>query len=212
MTFHEIVLRARHLLAEPDEGFLTNEEFMDWANDCSVDLAMRLPPITLHDLEATSDWDITTATMTITLPTNVLKPIQFRIVDTRNAEIMFPDDYEYITNTLIGMEISSFYYGKRWGNNISFSSLPVNKVLRLYYIKRPAIIVSDRDIPEFPVEVQIHLFPQYLAMEASTKLKDTANANHFKIEYEMRLQEMVKKYKGKRAQQVNMSQIGENWE
>ena len=67
MTFREIVLRARHLIAEPDEGFLTNEEFMDWINDCHIDLAMRLPMRALRLLQTTSDWDITTATFTITV-------------------------------------------------------------------------------------------------------------------------------------------------
>jgi hypothetical protein len=212
MTFAEIEYAARQLIAEPEQGFLKSAEFMTWLNDVQIDLALRLPTRALRKIQSFTDWAINTTTLTVTLPSDLLKLVQWRIHDDRDIGSFFPDSYEEMGEILRGMKIEYYYTGEQWGDTITFSNLPINSTLRLYYIKRPTIIVRTGDIPEFPEDIQRLLMPTYLAKMASIKLDDVNKYNLHTLEYEKRLNMVQNRYKGREFDQIGMDDRGKDWD
>lgn len=215
MTFAELEQKARQNVAEPDAGFLTKEEFIGWANDCMLlELAIKLPRRALRKLQTKAKSTISSSDYTYTLPSDFQKFIQFRVVDDtetgENVISFYPNDFEEADNIQLATGISNFYQGRMWGEEITFSDLPVGKILILYYIKRPTRIVEDADIPEFPEEIQM-LIPYYMAFRAANKLGDTQRFTINRSLYEEGLMTIIKKYEGQKIEQVKMNTTDRKW-
>jgi len=154
MTFSELETAVRHLL---DEEVVANSHWSStrlklWINEAQVDIARRLPAPLLTQLAETDKQNLAAGQAEYIFDKEFLK-ISNIIAYSRNAPILpleyinaFSDNANYIPTT-------TNPFTNVFGQTVTVYPTPIATIINglvVYYIRPPADMVNNGDLPEVP--------------------------------------------------------------
>ncbi len=189
MTVGEVLSRARSLVAEPTDGFYTDQELLLWLNEGVRQLAMELPREVLKDLVETTTLSVDT-TGECELPENFLRLLDVRVEEYKIY--LYQNRLYYDSYRMSVADMNTCYLGELIGNKLKFHTQPYDlgapSEVEIVYVRKPVTYTDLNDVLEID-DIACDLLPYYLASLMSAK--DKESPQYFEAKFEIMKQKII---------------------
>lgn len=167
-TLIQLKERAKSFGRDTSGGFVTDQDYADWANEASYDLAARLH---LFDKEVSG----TTATNEIALPP-ASNPALIQLDQlTLAAEIVTFVDPDVFSRAVTNNATFGFTIGRIYADVIRLLPTPkVGTAYVMHYKMLPAEMVNGTDVVTLPAHLERKLVAYMVAMERQKSNEDAS--------------------------------------
>lgn len=177
-TFVQLQNRTYAVIRDPSKVFVLLSEVKDWLNEAQLEIAARLRCIDKELSDTFAD-----ATGVEPVPADFVDIEGFRI---GTADVVFVDSQSFwgAKDESLTLEEPAAYLGRIFGGNFEVYPAPAAATAyKLRYIRKPATLSGDSDVPEIPEEWHVHM-TYYATARALYKLNEEGNADRYMAMYQ----------------------------
>lgn len=170
--------RTYAVIRDPSKLFVLTTEVNDWLNEAQLEIATRLRAL---DKETSATFP--DATGVVAVPTDLIDIDGFRI---GTGDVAFVDSQSFwnAKDDAITLAEPKPYIGRIFQGNFEIYPAPATTTAyKLRYIRTPATLALDADVPEIPVEWHVHL-TYYATARAYYKLNEDALGDRYMAMYQ----------------------------
>lgn len=176
-TFVQLQDRTYAILRDPGQTFVLLTEVKDWINEAQLEIATRLRCIE-HELSDT----FADATGVEPVPADFLDILGFRI---GTADVTFVDSQSFweAQDEGLTLEEPAPYIGRIFDGAFEIYPAPASgTAYKLRYVRTPATLSADNDVPEIPTEWHVHL-SLYATARALYKMNEEGHGDKYMAMY-----------------------------